>query len=64
MQKVFETLNRRMYLSGTTKRLASLDAEQVKKPLFFIIQPNTIIKNMVNAVSHMLLIYTALVVPF
>jgi len=49
-------------LTGTTKKLAFLNVKE-KKPLWFLIQPNTKLKTCINIVSNLLLIYTAIVVP-
>ena len=61
IRQVFQKLHKKLFLEGTTKVFLE---EQQQKPLFFIIMPNTAIKNFVTAVSHSLLIYTAIFVPF
>lgn len=50
-------------MTGTTKKLAFLNVRE-KKPLWFLIQPNTKLKTCINIVSNLLLIYTAIVVPY
>lgn len=62
--KAFKKLHKKMYLEGTTKRLAFLDSQKIKKPLFFIIMPTTKVKKVWTAMSNFLLVYTAIFVPF
>ena len=59
----FSRLNRRMFLSGTTKSLAFLNVKE-KKPHWWLIQPNTKLNTAINTMSHLLLVYTAIVVPY
>lgn len=64
LMQAFNTLHRKMYLQGTSKRLAFLDIQNTKKPHWFVMMPKSKVKNCWSAISHMLLIYTALFVPF
>jgi hypothetical protein len=63
MLQVLHLLKRNLFLVGTTKRLASLDKKITKKPHWFILMPNTTTKKIWSAISHILLIFTALYVP-
>lgn len=64
LMQAFNFLHSRMYLQGTTRRLAFMDNRDKKKPHWFIIMPRSKLYNIIAACSHALLIYTALFVPF
>ena len=64
LMQAFNFLHSRMYLQGTTRRLAFMDNRSQKKPHWFIIMPRSRLYNVIAACSHTLLIYTALFVPF
>lgn len=48
-----ENLHKSMYVKGTTKKMKNVDQEEAvkqKKPFFFIIMPNSLIKKFWSAV--------------
>jgi hypothetical protein len=53
-----------MYLEGTTRKFEFREISAKKKPHWFILMPKSKVKSLWQAVSHTLLIYTAIFVPF
>ena len=62
--QVFGTVHKRMFLFGTPKKLPFLEIKKEQKPYFFILMPNSRIRQVWMAISNSLLIYIALYIPF
>lgn len=59
----FSSLTRRIYLFGTSKKL-KFEVEKEQKVYWFIIMPHGIIRMIWNFIVFILLMYTAIFLPY
>lgn len=60
--RFFSDLNRKIYLFGVSKKLEEIEMDEILPR--FILQPNSNLKSYWNIVNIMLLLYTALFMPY
>jgi hypothetical protein len=62
IKRFFNELNRKIYLFGLSKRLEDIEMEE--KPSPFVIQVGSKVQSYWNVINILLLLYTAIYMPF